>query len=51
MESKTLTGAKRMTRKEFLAEFDRLLKEAQGFLDEARRSAERSQNCRRKMTV
>ena len=42
MESKTLTGAKRMTRKEFWAESDRLLKEAQGFLAEARRSTERS---------
>ena len=42
MDAKTLTGAKRMTRKEFWAESDRLLKEAQGFLEEARRSTERS---------
>ena len=43
MESKTLTGAKRMTRKEFWAESDRLLKEAQGFLEEAKLSNEESE--------
>lgn len=48
MEAKTLKGAKRMTRKEFWAESDRLLKEAQGFLEEARRSTERSQQLQKK---
>lgn len=43
MESKTLSGAKRMTRKEFWAESDRLLKEAQGFLEEAKRDSEESE--------
>jgi hypothetical protein len=40
MEARTLRGAKRMTRKEFFEESDRLLKEAQGFLEAARRDRE-----------
>ena len=43
MESKFLTPAKRMTRKEFWEESDRLLQEAQGFLSEAQQSSQRIQ--------
>ena len=43
MDAKLLSGAKRMTRKEFWAESDRLLKEAQGFLVEAKRDSEESE--------
>ena len=42
MDAKILSGGKRMTRQEFWAESDRLLKEAQGFLQEARRNTEES---------
>ena len=42
MDAKTLKGAKRMTRKEFWAESDRFLEEAQGFLAAARHSTEES---------
>jgi hypothetical protein len=48
MNTKTLTGAKRMTRKEFWAESDRLLKEAQGFLEEAKRNSEESERIAQK---
>ncbi|MDQ3813980.1 MAG: hypothetical protein M3347_08515 [Armatimonadota bacterium] len=47
MEAKPLSGGKRMTRQEFWAESDRLLKEAQGFLEEAKRNAEESRKIRR----
>lgn len=40
METKPATGAKRMSKKEFLAESARLLREAEGFLDKARRHTE-----------
>ncbi len=43
MESKTLTGAKRMTRKDFLAEADRLLQETGEMLRASERSMERAQ--------
>lgn len=42
MRTKTVDTAKRMTRKEFFAESDRLLEEAQGFLDDAKRNNEES---------
>lgn len=47
METKLLAGSKRMTRREFWAESDRLLQEAQGFLATARRIREASQHLRR----
>jgi hypothetical protein len=40
MNTKTARATKRMTRKEFFAESDRLLEEARGFLDDARRNME-----------
>jgi cellobiose-specific phosphotransferase system component IIA len=46
MNAKTLSGPKRMTRKEFFEESDRLLQEAQGFLEEARRIRESTQSIR-----
>ena len=42
MDAKTLTGAKRMTRKEFLAEADRLLQETGEMLRASERSMERA---------
>lgn len=43
MNVKTVHTAKRMTRKEFFAESDRLLEEARGFLDDARRNRAESE--------
>jgi hypothetical protein len=42
MEARTLRGAKRMTRKEFFEESDRLMYETRAFLDDARRRREES---------
>ena len=46
MNTKTAHATKRMTRKEFFAESDRLLEEARGFLDDARRNREESEAIR-----
>lgn len=40
MDTKTASTPKRMTRKEFFAESDRLLEEARGFLEDAKRNTE-----------
>ena len=44
MEAKATTRAKRMTKQEFLAESDRLLREAQGFLEVARQTREKGRH-------
>ena len=42
MKTTVLTDPNRMSKKEFLAEADRLMSETRGFLDEARQMREKS---------
>ena len=48
MNTKVVSTPKRMTRKEFFAESDRLLEEAQGFLEDAKRNREEGEAIREK---